>query len=263
MAAVKSQTINVDLGAPAATIRDFDAGISLDWDSFIATHQEATPFHSTAWMRALQTTFHYENRSLYAQTGDKITGVLPLFLVSNWVMGRCLISSPFADYGGVCAVDEGSAEALIARAHEIAKVENVDFMELRSKHSKLQLGFYPRDLYVSFETELCADPEVQLRQLPRDTRYMIRKGSKAGLEVRSGLDQLPEFYKLFAMSWHRLGTPVPSRQWLDVLIEEFRDTSDLTVVVLNGRAVAGVLLRLSLETQYFLIMQGLHRQRTM
>src|ERR1700683_340893 len=73
MAAVKSQTINVDLEAPAASIRDFDAGISLDWDSFIATHQEATPFHSTAWMRALQATFHYENRSLYVQTGHKIT----------------------------------------------------------------------------------------------------------------------------------------------------------------------------------------------
>ena len=45
------------------------------------------------------------------ERAGKITGVLPLFLVSNWIVGRCLISTPFADYGGICAEDEESADA--------------------------------------------------------------------------------------------------------------------------------------------------------
>ena len=132
-------------------------------------------------MRALQKTFNYENRSLYAEREGKITGVLPLFLVSNWIVGRCLISTPFADYGGVCAEDEESADALVARAVEMGVAEKTDFLELRHRAGKSRPEFYVKDLYVSFATELAAEPEVQLNRLPRDTRYMIRKGEKAGL----------------------------------------------------------------------------------
>jgi FemAB-related protein (PEP-CTERM system-associated) len=241
MAAVKSQPVAPELYAPAAVVvRDFDVGISSDWDAFLAVSERATPFHSTAWMRALQTTFKYQNRSLYVERAGQITGVLPLFLVSNWIVGRCLISSPFADYGGVCAQDEESADALVSRARDIAIAEKVDFLELRHKTGKARPDFYFRDLYVGFEAALATDPEAQLKRLPRDTRYMIRKGTKAGLEIRSGLDQLPEFYELFTLNWRRLGTPVPSREWLEVLAGEFQGTAELVTARSNGRPVAGV-----------------------
>ena len=93
---------------------------------------------------------------------------------------------------------------------------------------------------MSFETDLVSDPEAQLKRLPRDTRYMIRKGAKAGLETRSGLEQLPEFYELFARNWHRLGTPVLSRSWLEILAQEFQGSAELVMARFNGRPVAGV-----------------------
>jgi FemAB-related protein (PEP-CTERM system-associated) len=240
MAAVSSQAVASGLQSPAVTIRDFDSGRAGEWDLFIASNPQATPFHSTAWMRALQKTFNYENRSLCAERGGKLTGVLPLFLVSNWIMGRCLISSPFADYGGVCAEDDQSADALVRRAGEIGLVEKVDFLELRHKTAKPRAEFYNRDLYVSFATDLADQHEVQLKRLPRDTRYMIRKGEKAGLEVCCGLEQLPEFYEMFARNWRRLGTPVLSRRWLEALVEEFQGAAELVMARSNGRPVAGV-----------------------
>jgi FemAB-related protein (PEP-CTERM system-associated) len=240
MAAVSSQAVACELPSPAVTIRDFDSGIAGEWDLFISSAPQATPFHSTAWMRALQKTFNYENRSLYAQRAGKLTGVLPLFLITNWIVGRCLISSPFADYGGVCAEDDQSVDALVARAREIGLAEKVDFLELRHQTGKPRPEFYTRDLYVSFATDLAEQPEVQLKRLPRDTRYMIRKGEKVGLEVHYGLEQLPEFYGLFARNWHRLGTPVFSRQWLEVLAQEFESAAELVMVRSHGRPVAGV-----------------------
>jgi len=240
MAGVRTHALAADLKVPAVAIRNFDSGIAREWDHFLVSNPQATPFHSTAWMRALQTTFNYENRSVYAERTGRISGVLPLFLVSNWIVGRCLISIPFADYGGICAEDEESADALVAHAVEIGIAEKVDFLELRHKNGKPRTAFHIRDLYVSFSTELAADPETQFKRLPRDTRYMIRKAEKAGLELRSGLELLPEFYELFTLNWRRFGTPVFSRQWLETLVHEFQGSADLTMAHSNRRAVAGV-----------------------
>src|SRR5208337_4324985 len=240
MAGVRTQAVAAELKPPAVTISDFDFGIAGEWDHFLVLNPQATPFHSTAWMRALKKTFNYENRSLYAERDGKISGVLPLFLVSNWIVGRCLISTPFADYGGICAEDEESADALVARAVEIGIAEKIGFLELRHKTGKPRPKFHIKDLYVSFATELATEPEAQFKRLPRDTRYMIRKGEKAGLELRSGFEQLPEFYELFTLNWRRFGTPVFSPQWLETLVHEFQGGVDLTMVRANGRPVAGV-----------------------
>jgi FemAB-related protein (PEP-CTERM system-associated) len=240
MAVVNSPTAASELASVAVAIKGFCSEAADEWDHFIASNSQATPFHSTAWMAALEKTFGYENRSFLATRDGRVTGVLPLFLVSNWIVGRCLISTPFADYGGICAEDEESADALAAHAVEIGVAEKVDFLELRHRDEKPRSRFYVKDLYVSFTAELAGEPEAQLRRLPRDTRYMIRKGEKAGLEVQSGLDQLPEFYELFTLNWRRFGTPVFSRQWLEALVNEFKGAVLLTVARANGRPVAGV-----------------------
>jgi len=250
MAAVRSSAVAPELESGAVTIKDFCSAISDDWDTFIASQAQATPFHSTAWMRSLQKTFGYENRSFYAERNGRISGVLPLFLVSNWIVGRCLISTPFADYGGVCAQDEESADALVTHAVEMGGAGKVDFLELRHRTAKSRPNFHFKDLYVSFATDLANEPEAQLKRFPRDTRYMIRKGEKAGLQLQSGVDQLPEFYSLFILNWRRLGTPVFSRQWLETLVREFRDAAILDMVRLNGRPVAGVLSFLFRNTLY-------------
>src|SRR5271165_2770592 len=250
MAGVRTQALVADLKLPAVAIRDFGSEIAREWDHFLVSNPQATPFHSTAWMRALQKTFNYENRSIYAERTGRISGVLPLFLVSNWIVGRCLISTPFADYGGVCAEDEESADALVTHAVEMGKAAKVDFLELRHRTGKSRPEFYVKDLYVSFATELAGEPNAQLKALPKDTRYMIRKGQKAGLELRSGVEQLPEFYSLFILNWRRLGSPVFSRQWLETLVHEFQDAAILDMAYVSGRPVVGVLSLLFRNTLY-------------
>ena len=235
----------------AVTVREFCPGIAPAWDRWLHSQPGATPFHATAWMRAIEKSFDYEPRSIYAQRNGEITGVLPLFLVANWIVGRCLMSSPFADYGGVCAQDEESGDALVERAKEIARAENVDFLELRHRRCKPYPGVIPKTLYVGFSCELGSDPEASLKKLPRDTRYMIRKGEKAGLELRSGVEeQLASFYQLFATNWRRFGTPVFSQRWLKILAEEFSDRIDLKLAYYHGRPVAGVLSLFSGDTLF-------------
>jgi len=250
IAAKQELTLERPKSIPVA-VKEYDPLRAQAWDQWIGSYPGATPFHTTAWVRALERTFGYSSRSIYSERNGEITGVLPLFLISNWIRGRCLMSSPFADYGGICAADQESATALLECAKQIALYEKVDYLELRHRSYDLQPGFIPQSLYVTFSCQLGHDPEAEFKKLPRDTRYMIRKGEKAGLEIESGTSsQMELFYKLLATSWRRLGTPILSKEWLYILLDEFGHALDLKLVYHKRKAVAGVLSLSSGDTVF-------------
>src|SRR5690348_5292349 len=85
------------------------------WDAFVRSHPFGTPFHLTAWRDTLQSVFGYEPKYRIATKGGRIVGVLPLFLVDNFMTGRVLISTPFAVYGGILA-DSDEAHAALRTA---------------------------------------------------------------------------------------------------------------------------------------------------
>ncbi len=225
---------------PAPVIRAFTPEIAEAWDGFVLAHPGGTFFHLLGWKRILEKTFGYEPCYFYAERGGRLTGVAPFFSIANWAVGRCLVSVPLAVYGGICAEDEESEQALLHHCKQFAAGQRVDYLELRSRNQELLPGFHRNTLYVTFVTELSSDPAANLKKLPRDTRYMIRKAEKAGLQMRHGWDQLGDFYSLFAQSMHRLGTPVFPRSLFENLATEFADQSDLSVVYARSKPVAGV-----------------------
>jgi FemAB-related protein (PEP-CTERM system-associated) len=221
-------------------IRNLEPDRAAAWDEFVLRHPEASFFHLTGWMNAIAKTFHYVPQYLFAERGQLITGVLPLFETSNWLQGRCLISTPMAVYGGICAEDQESRLALIEAAKHLARRKNVQHLELRDRQGEPLPGFYPNTLYTTFFGELDPDPEVMLRRLPRDTRYMIRKAQKNGLLVARGLEHTPVFYRLFAESMRRLGTPAFPLRFFENLIEELKGLVDVTVLSSSKGPVAAV-----------------------
>jgi FemAB-related protein (PEP-CTERM system-associated) len=218
----------------------FDDAVSNCWDHFVFEQASGSMFHLSRWKRAIEKTFAYRARYLYAQRDGRITGVAPVFLVSNWIMGKALISAPFAAYGGICSEDEESATALIAELEKIGHEEQVDFIEVRTRNGRVIPGFHPNSRYVTFSTELHPNVEANLKRLPRDTRYMIRKAQKFGLRVQHGLEQLHQFYELHAISLRRLGTPVFPKAMFENFIEEFRDSVDLMLVYSGSVPLTGV-----------------------
>jgi len=91
---------------------------------------------------------------------------------------------------------------------------------------------------MTFTQDLTPGPDRILQGLPRDTRYMIRKSAKAGLEWTEDLS-LEEFYEIYAHSVHRLGTPVFPRSLFTELKREFPQ-SRVFGVRKGKAAVAGV-----------------------
>ncbi len=222
-------------------IGPLQADLYARWDEYALQHGDATPFHLTAWKRVVERAFGYEPRYLVAEEGGNIRGILPLFLVSNWFQGRVLISSPFAVYGGICAADPAAEEGLRQAACQMARDARVEYLELRERRPTARNGFLVKQLYVTFDCALHPDPEAQFRQLPKDTRYMVRKGRRNGLQVISDPSQLDVFYDIYAETVRRLGSPVFAKRYFRILREEFGEDAEVSVVWQGDKALAAVL----------------------
>jgi FemAB-related protein (PEP-CTERM system-associated) len=222
-------------------IRPYEDGMQTAWDAFVARQPEGTLFHATAWKRTIERAFGFEPRYLVAEESGEIRGVLPLFLSSNWIQGRTLISTPFAVYGGICASDPIASQGLREAACRMAAEEGVNYLELREPFRAYGDGFLTKELYVTFEQELPGDPEKLLRGLPKDTRYMIRKGQKSGLRAVTGNDQLDPFYEIYAQSVRNLGTPVFGKRFFKIALEEFGSAAEVMVIRNDTKALAAVL----------------------
>ena len=108
------------------------------WDSYVDRHPHGTVFHLSNWQNIIQASFRHRPSHLIAENGNReIIGILPLFVVRSRIFGRMLISTPQAAYGGILADNETISAELLAKAQEIARNENVEFLELRDFHGDL------------------------------------------------------------------------------------------------------------------------------
>ena len=227
-------------GSTCVRAHHFTDAVTERWDQFILGQPGGSLFHTLAWKRAIEKTFDFQSCYAYAERDGEITGVLPMFSISNWIVGRCLISTPFAVYGGICAADPESEDELVRFSKELACSQRVDYLELRYRHREMIPGFASNPLYATFTAPLFADHEANLKRLPKDTRYMVRKATKEGLTTKRGMDQMGAFYRLFALSMKRLGTPVFPRALFENLALEFSNSADLLLVYQNAEPVSGV-----------------------
>jgi FemAB-related protein (PEP-CTERM system-associated) len=221
-------------------VKRFDSEIIGPWDRFVLQHPRASFFHLAGWKRVIEKTFGYKAEYFYSERNGRITGITPLFVFSNWLVGHCLISVPLAAYGGIVAEDSLSEQALLNHVKDMARSANVDYLELRQR-GQLHDGFQANPLYVTFHAPLSSDPQLNLRRLPKDTRYMIRKAEKSGLKIVFGEEKMDLFYDLFAQSMKRLGTPAFPAALFRNCLEEFPQQTQLTLVYAASQPVAGVL----------------------
>jgi FemAB-related protein (PEP-CTERM system-associated) len=222
-------------------VKPFDSAAIEPWDKFVLKQPGASFFHQTGWKRVIEKTFGYKAKYFYCERDGRLTGIAPLFDFSNWLVGHCLISTPLAAYGGIVAEDAASEQALLDHLIGMARSAKVEYLELRQREGSPHDGFLANRLYVTFTAPLAVDPQVNLKRLPKDTRYMIRKAEKGGLKIVFGEGKMDVFYDLFAQSVKRLGTPAfPSALFRNCLAE-FPSQTQLAIVYDSSRPVAGVL----------------------
>nr|WP_245832850.1 FemAB family XrtA/PEP-CTERM system-associated protein [Sphingomonas mucosissima] len=201
-------------------------------DAFVSRHPDATPFHLTAWTRAVERGCGQHARFMIAERDGEIVGYLPLTHVRSRLFGEALVSCGFAVGGGV--LGEG-VEPLAAAARAIG----CPTVELRGGPLPAE---WPcdEDTYIGFVRPLAKDDDAELLAIPRKQRAEVRKALASNLEVvTGGLTLADEHYRIYAESVRNLGTPVFPRALFRAALETM--DADILTVRHDGRAVASVL----------------------
>ena len=119
---------------------------------------------------------------------------------------------------------------------EKRRVDHLEYRSLAERHS----DWAHSDLYVTFRKPIDPDVERNLNEIPRKQRAMVRKGIKAGLkgEVDTGVER---FFAAYSHSVHRLGTPVFSKRYFQILREVFGVDCEVLTVTQDQDLVSSVM----------------------
>jgi FemAB-related protein (PEP-CTERM system-associated) len=211
------------------------------WDRFVFEHPHGSPFHLIAWKKSIEQTFGYKPHYLVAAREGRVCGVLPLFLIQNWLMGKVLLSSPFAVYGGILADSAEAREALCREARELGQRLGVKHVELRNAWEEQTSGLPRLDRYVTFTQTIGPEEAAILEAIPRKTRAAVRKSLKEGLESHREFHDPRTFENLYSQNLRKLGTPSFPPCHFQALLANFRGMADVREVRADGKTVAAVL----------------------
>jgi FemAB-related protein (PEP-CTERM system-associated) len=222
----------------AVSIRELSPEDWQAWNEFVFAHAHGSPFHLTAWKNSIQATFGYIPKYVLAAEGNVIRGVLPLFLVDNLVVGRTLLSSPFAVYGGILADSKAVAALIYEHAIRLGRALDVDYIELRNSHAEQCVGKSNIGRYVTFTQPAQVDESELFETLPKKTRNMVRKSLRYPYESRIQTSDFRNFEELYARNMHRLGTPSFPSQHFAELKRNFNNFINVREIALDGKVVA-------------------------
>lgn len=236
------------------------------WDSYVLNHPQGTFFHLIGWKNVIERTFGHRSFYLIAvapgsegtsapqhrstdtdssnssnpidsinpinssNSSNHVVGLLPLFSVKSFLFSKAAVSVPFGAYGGILSDNPEVAGEMLKKAKEMTQSKGLDYLELRNRDVTMA-DLSVKDLYVRFRREIYQELNDNMEAIPRKSRRMVRVGEKEGLKHEFGQRELiPAFYEIFAQSYHRLGSPVFPKKFVENLLAEFRENSNVLLV---------------------------------
>lgn len=217
-------------------------------------HPHGSPFHLIAWKKTIEDVFGYSPRYLIAVEGSCVRGVLPLFLVKNFIMGKVMISSPFAVYGGILADTPEVKQAIGEQVRKLGQGLGVQHIELRNAYPEQVLETPNVSRYVTFTREVTPDEDAILGEpTSKKRRNTVRKALKTNFSIRIQHTDYQAFENLHSRTLRRLGTPSFPPRLFRALLSNFEGMIDIREVVLENTVVAAsmnFLFRDQMHTYY-------------
>jgi lipid II:glycine glycyltransferase (peptidoglycan interpeptide bridge formation enzyme) len=225
------------------------------WDNYVRSHPDATPFHLHNWIKTIYESYGFEP-FLYTVRDSlgSITSVLPLFRIKSIVTGSRLVSLPFTDYCGPLCNSREEEKTLLDWVIETFS-HTVRHIEIRS--GVMNTDYFKRDeFYKRHVLELTNDASEILGKCDKKTiQYSIRKAQKSGVLIREENSQqgMDEFYGLNKMTRKKHGIPHQSPRFFANLFKNmFSDNSAFLLLAFSeSRVIAGGLFFRLNNTLYY------------
>lgn len=228
-----------------------------DFSNF-AEQQTTLPLHySQEWLDLITKLYGYSMIPLSSTTAEgRLTGFLPLCLISSVLTGRRLVSLPFSDYSPVIALDEASLNELVDQAIGLARQHKVKYLELRTgfhhvlaQHPDLKEG----NLYVRWLVPLTTDSNTIWSGLRKPIQHQVKKSQKLGVQVRVAQhrEEVEHYYRLHLKTRSKKhGMPAQPRGYFYGLWDSFAASGAMQLLLAEYQdmVIAGMILLASGST---------------
>lgn len=200
--------------APAPKSRLADPLVTVDplqipnWDSLLARHPRAGPFHTAGWAKVLHETYGYFPQYLVVKRDQQLDSVVPLMEVKSWLTGTRGIALPYTDSCEPLGCDPVLKDKIFSHLIDLGEKRHWKYLEGRWEKS----GFAEAPAWNEFfihDLHLDADHEGLFSRFDSATRRSITGAKKRGVTVT--IDQtlagMKSFYRLHSRTRQRHGLP--------------------------------------------------------
>jgi FemAB-related protein (PEP-CTERM system-associated) len=209
------------------------------WEDFVNAAPGAHAYHRAGWSSVIERAFGQQTYKLISEDpSGRVNGVLPLARLRSRLFGDFLVSLPYLNYGGPCAIDAETESRLVDEAVRLAREESVQHLELRLTAPE-GFGLHVKASKVSMRLPLAEDADSLWKSFPSKLRNQVNRPIKEGMVARvGGLEELDAFYRVFSINMRDLGTPVYSRAFFETVLREFGPDCRIVAVYYQNQPVA-------------------------
>jgi hypothetical protein len=217
------------------------------WDVFINGHPRSSVFHSTKWLRALQTTYEYEPLVVTTSSPDApITNGLVFCRVKSWLTGRRFVSLPFSDHCEPLVNNSSELDDLLLHMKRYVDTDKSKYIEIRPIGCQPggQTGFGRSITYSFHRLHLRKSTEELFGNFHKDcVQRKIRRAEREKLHYEEGNSEilLRKFYDLLVVTRRRQHLPPQPLCWFRTLVAEFGDNLKIRVASKSNLPIASIL----------------------
>ena len=237
--------VNSDLCA--TSVYEVDPLSDSRWEVLARSHPRASVFHSTSWLRALQTTYGYE--PLVVTTcppGSTLTNGIVFCRVRSWLTGWRIVSLPFADHCEPLVSSSTELDNLLLHVRKYVDSDKWKYVEVRAATFRpgSQTGFCTSAAHSFHRLDLRKDVNELFHSFHKDcVQRKIRRAEREKLRYEIGNSEtlLQKFYELLIVTRRRQGLPAQPLFWFRQLIAAFGEDLKIRVAVKDDMPVASLL----------------------
>jgi len=225
-----------------------------EWDDFVHSHPDASPYHLFAWGQAIKQAYGHNLVYLIARQDREVVGILPMVHLKIPVLLNELVALPFCDIGNCLVINRGVESSLFAEAVKCGKQLNIKYIQLRghlfSDHSLGTSFTIIESDKVRMLLDLPESSEVLLKGFKSKLRSQVRKSEKNGVVFRwAGRDGVDSFYSVFSSNMRDLGSPVHPKYLFQTIMENYGENARIGLAEFKGRCIgAGLILSTQKQT---------------
>jgi len=217
------------------------------WAALIESHPQSSVFHSTSWLRTLETVYGYEPVAVTTcPPGATLTNGLVFCRIKSWLTGRRFVSLPFSDHCAALVDSPDELDVMLLHMKRDLDKRKWQYVEIRPVANRpgSHIGLKESLNYQFHRLDLRGTTQELFHNFHKDcVQRKIRRAEREGLKYEAGNSDvlLQKFYRLLVTTRRRQYLPPQPLAWFRGLVAAFGDDIRIRVASKDDLPVASIL----------------------